>query len=64
LQWQNNLKCINNGKKIDVMHDDDTRPIMIARWWRDALGATGLSWLQDTIYSQIDHGLIFAFAER
>jgi hypothetical protein len=46
------------------MHDDDTRPIMNAWWWRDGLSATGLSWLQDTSYSQIDHNLIYAFAER
>jgi len=43
LQWRANLKCINNGKKIDVMHDDDTKPIMEAWWWRDRLGATDLS---------------------
>jgi len=32
--------------------------------WRDGLSATGLFWLQDTSYIQIDHGLISAFAER
>jgi len=46
------------------MHDNDTGPIMNARWWRNALEAIGLSWLQDTSYSQIDHDLIFAFAKR
>ena len=55
---------MNNGKKIDTMHDDDTRPIMASRWWRNALGATSLSLLQDTSYSQIDHNLISAFVER
>jgi hypothetical protein len=47
-----------------MMHDDDTKPIMTARWWRDALGATGITFLRDTSYNQIDHGLISAFAER
>jgi hypothetical protein len=28
------------------------------------LRATGLSWLQDTSYSQIDHNLIYTFEER
>jgi len=46
------------------MHDDDTRPIMASKWWHDGLSATGLSWLQDTSYSQIDHDLLFAFVER
>jgi hypothetical protein len=46
------------------MHDDDTKPIMATRWWLDALAAIGLSWLQDTSYSQIDHNLISAFVER
>jgi len=31
-----------------MMHDDDTRPIMASRWWRNALGAISLSLLQDT----------------
>lgn len=46
------------------MHDDDIRPIMNAQWWHDGLSATGLSWLHDTSYIQIDHNLISAFAER
>jgi len=58
------MKCINNRKKIDAMHDDDTRPIMNARWWDARLQGTCLSWLQDTSYSQLDHGLICAFLER
>jgi len=46
------------------MHDKETTPIMAARWWRDILQGTGLSWLQDTSYSLIDHSLICAFVER
>jgi len=46
------------------MHDNDTTPIMAARWWRHRLQGTGLSWLQDTRYSLIDHNLICAFVER
>jgi len=57
--WQ--FKCINNGKKIEVMHDKQTTPIMAAGWWRDRLQRTGLSWLKDTSYSLIDHSLICAF---
>jgi hypothetical protein len=64
LQWRGNLKCINNGKKIEAMHDKQTTPIMAARWWRDRLQRTGLGWLQDTNYSMIDHGLICAFVYR
>jgi len=48
-------------KKIETMHDKDTTPIMAARWWRHRLQGTGLSWLQDTNYNLIDHGLICAF---
>jgi hypothetical protein len=61
LQWRPKLKCINNGKKIDAMHDNDTKPIMAARWWKNKLHDTGLGWLQDTSYSLINHGLICAF---
>jgi hypothetical protein len=64
LQWQDNLKCFNNGKKIDARHDDENMAIMAARWWRNGLSVTCLSWLQDTNYSQIDHDLCSAFAER
>ena len=64
MQWRGKLKCINNGKKIEAMHDDDTRPIMAARWWESRLRRTGLGWLQDTSYTIIDHGLICAFVER
>jgi len=64
LQWRANLKCINNEKKIDTKHDDDTIPIMAARWWRDRLGATGLFWLKDSSYNQIDHDMLSAFVER
>jgi hypothetical protein len=46
------------------MHDDDTRPIMNARWWEARMQGTGLGWFQDTSYSLIDHGLICAFVER
>jgi len=46
------------------MHDDDTTPIMNARWWVDRLQGTGLGWLQDTSYNLINHGLICAFMER
>ena len=46
------------------MHDKDTTPIMAARWWRDRMQGTDLSWLQDTSYSMIDYGLICAFVER
>jgi len=46
------------------MHDKESTPIMVARWWRDRLQGTSLSWLQDTSYSLIDHGLICAFVER
>jgi len=64
LQWRGNLKFISNGKKIKVMHDEETKPIMAARWWKDKLQDTGLSWLHDTNYNMIDHGLICAFVER
>jgi hypothetical protein len=64
LQWRGKLKCINNGKKIEAMHDDDTRPIMAARWWENRLCGTGIGWLQDTSYNIIDHALICAFTER
>ena len=47
-----------------MMHDKETTLIMVARWWRDRLQGTDLSWLQDTNYSLIDHGLICAFVER
>ena len=46
------------------MHDKETIPIMAAQWWQDILHGTSLSWLQDTSYSLIDHGLICAFVER
>ena len=46
------------------MHDDDTTPIMAARWWESRLRRTGLGWLQDTSYTIIDHGLICVFVER
>ena len=58
------LKCINNGKKIEVMHDKETIPIRAAQWWQNRLHGTSLGWLQDTSYSLIDHGLICAFVER
>jgi hypothetical protein len=61
LQWRLKLKCISNGKKIDVMHDKDTKPIMAAWWWKNKLYDTGLGWLQDTSYRLINHGLICAF---
>ncbi|XP_024632214.1 protein MAIN-LIKE 2-like [Medicago truncatula] len=37
---------------------------MVARWWENKLQGTDLGWLQDTSYSMIDHGLIYAFLER
>jgi len=46
------------------MHDDDTTPIMAARWWEDRMQGSGLGWLQDTNYILIDHNLICAFVER
>ena len=64
MQWRGNLKCFNNGKKIDAIHDDENMAIMAAQWWRDGLSVTGLSWLHDTDYNQIDHVLCSAFAER
>ena len=47
-----------------AMHDDDTIPIMVARWWEARLQGIGVSWLQDTSYNQLNHGLICAFVER
>jgi len=43
--------------------------MMASRWWSDGLRATGLQWLQDTNYNQIDHDQIdhemcSAFVER
>jgi hypothetical protein len=64
LQWRDNLKCVNNGKKIEAIHDDQNRTMIAAQWWRDGLRATGLQWLQNTSYNQFDHGLCSAFAER
>jgi len=49
---------------MEVMHDEETKPIMAARWWKDKLQDTELSWLQDTSYNMIDHSLICAFVER
>jgi len=46
------------------MHDDDTEPVMNARWWEVIIQGTDLGWLQDTSYSLIDHSLICAFVER
>jgi len=46
------------------MHDEETKPIMAARWWKDKLQDTDLSWLQDTSYIMIDYNLICAFVER
>jgi hypothetical protein len=46
------------------MHDNDTKPIMAAQWWKNKLHDTDLGWLQDTSYSLLDHGLICAFMER
>ena len=46
------------------MHDKQTTPIMVARWWHERMQRTGLSWLQDTNYNLIDHGVICAFVER
>jgi len=46
------------------MHDKETTPIMVARWWRDSLQGTGLGWLQDTSYNMINNDLICAFVER
>jgi len=64
LQWRGKLKCINNEKKIEKMHDKETIPIMAAQWWQNILHGTGLGWIQDTSYSLINHGLICAFVER
>jgi len=47
-----------------VMHNEDTTLIMAERWWEDRLQGPGLSWLQDTSYNMIDHGLICVFVER
>jgi len=52
-----NLKYVNNGKKIDTIHDKQNKTIMTARWWHEGLRATDLQWLQDTSYNQIDHVL-------
>jgi hypothetical protein len=59
-----NLKCVNNGKNIEAIHDDANRTMMAARWLRDGLRATSFMWLQDTSYTLIDHRLCSAFAER
>jgi len=64
LKWRGKLECINNEKKIEVMHDKETIPIMAAQWWQDRLQGTDLGWLQDTNYSLIDHGLICVFVKR
>jgi len=64
VQWQTNVKCVNNGKNITAIHDNQNKAIMNARWWRDGLRATGLQWLQDTSYNHIDHGLCSAFVYR
>jgi len=64
LQWRDNLKCINNGKKIEAMHDKQTTHIMAAWLWHDRLQRTGLGWLQDTSYNMIYHSLICAFVDR
>lgn len=61
--WRDNLKCVNNGKKIEAIHDDADRTMMAARWFKDGLKASDLSWLQDTCYSQIDQGMCSAFVE-
>jgi len=45
LQWRDNIKCINNGEKIETVHDDDTTPIMNAQWWEARIHDTGLGWL-------------------
>lgn len=59
-----NLKCVNNVKKIEAIHDEQNIPMMAARWWHDSLGATDLQWLQDTSYNQIDHKMCPTFAKR
>ena len=46
------------------MHVKETILIMAAQWWQDRLQGTDLGWLQDTNYSQIDHGLICALVKR
>ncbi|RHN62157.1 hypothetical protein MtrunA17_Chr4g0044401 [Medicago truncatula] len=38
--WRDNLKCVNNGKKIEAIHDDSNKARMVARWFRDGLRAT------------------------
>jgi hypothetical protein len=63
LQWRGNLKCVKN-EKIDAIHDDENKRIIAARWWRDGLSVTRLTWLQDISYNHIDHDLCSAFAER
>ena len=47
-----------------MTHDEENRTIMAARWWRHGLSATGLSLLQDTNYSHLDHDLCSAFEKR
>jgi len=42
LLWGGNLKCVNNGKKIVVIHDKENTTRMAARWFTDALRATDL----------------------
>nr|ABN08235.1 hypothetical protein MtrDRAFT_AC155886g13v2 [Medicago truncatula] len=62
--WRSNLKFVNNKKKIAVIHDKENMAWMAAQWFKDDLRVTCLQWLQDTNYSQIDHGLCFVFVER
>ena len=50
--------------KIETIHDDQNRTMMVARWWRDGMRPTGLQWMQDTSYIQIDHGMCSEFSER
>jgi hypothetical protein len=64
LQWRGNLKCINNGKNIEAMHDKHTKPIKTGRRWHDRMQCFSLGWRQDTSYNLIDHSLICAFLEK
>lgn len=64
LQRRDNLKYINNGKKIVMIHYKENRARMVARWFKDGLRATGFQLLQDTSYNVINHGSCSAFVER
>ncbi|RHN58788.1 hypothetical protein MtrunA17_Chr4g0006151 [Medicago truncatula] len=57
--WPGLRLMVSKGKKIDAIHDKQNKTnIMTAWWWREGLRATDVQWMQDTSYSQIDHGCV------